>query len=267
MTADMESEVVLLDKAGPIATVTLNQPATLNALTYDLVIRLRDILDDLAGDPDVRAVVLTGAGRGFCSGANLLGSAGQALGTGGMGVRAAVMAMNEVLAGIAEMQKPWLAAVNGPAVGGGCSLALVCDLVLVAESAYLCLGYVNVGMVLDMGSTYLIPRLVGLHKANELAFFGERIYAPQAAQMGLINRAVPDGALMDTAREWAERLAAGPTLSIGAMKLGMRRAQHGTFRDALHWEAMMLSLIAQTEDAAEGLMAFFQKRKPDFKGR
>jgi 2-(1,2-epoxy-1,2-dihydrophenyl)acetyl-CoA isomerase len=175
--------------------------------------------------------------------------------------------MNEVLAGIAEMQKPWLAAVNGPAVGGGCSLALVCDLVLVAESAYLCVGYVNVGMVLDMGGTYLLPRLVGLHKANELAFFGERIYGPQAAQMGLINRAVPDGELMETARAWAARLAAGPTLSIGAMKLGMRRALHGTFRDALHWEAMMLSLIAQTEDAGEGLMAFFQKRKPEFQGK
>jgi 2-(1,2-epoxy-1,2-dihydrophenyl)acetyl-CoA isomerase len=151
-------------------------------------------------------------------------------------------------------------------VGGGFSLALVCDLVLAAESAYLCAGYVNVGMVLDMGSTYLLPRLVGLHKANELAFLGERIYGPEAAEIGLINRAVPDDELMDTAREWALRLASGPTLSMGAMKLGMRRALHGTFRDALNWEAMMISLIAQTEDAAEGLMAFFQKRKPEFKG-
>jgi 2-(1,2-epoxy-1,2-dihydrophenyl)acetyl-CoA isomerase len=263
----MSTESVLLEKSDGIATVTLNQPATLNALTYDMVVRLREIVDDLASDANVRTVVLTGAGRGFCSGANLLGGTGEMLGAGGMGVRAAVLAMNEVLAGIAEMQEPWLAAVNGPAVGGGCSLALVCDLVLAAESAYLCVGYVNVGMVLVMGATFLLPRLVGLHKASELAFFGERVYGPEAVQIGLINRAVPDGALMDTAREWAVRLAAGPTLSIGAMKLGMQRALHGTFRDALHWEAMMLSLIAQTEDAAEGLMAFFQKRKPEFKGR
>jgi 2-(1,2-epoxy-1,2-dihydrophenyl)acetyl-CoA isomerase len=263
----MSTESVLLEKSGGIATVTLNQAATLNALTYDVVVRLREIVDDLAGDASARAVILTGAGRGFCSGANLLGGSGEMLGAGGMGVRAAVQAMNEVLAGIAEMQKPWLAAVNGPAVGGGCSLALVCDLVLAAESAYLCVGYVNVGMVLDMGGTFLLPRLVGLHKASELAFFGERVYGPEAAEIGLINRAVPGDALMDTAREWATRLAAGPTLSIGAMKLGMQRALHGTFRDALHWEAMMLSLIAQTEDAAEGLMAFFQKRKPEFKGR
>ncbi len=263
----MNSELVLLEQSDHIAIITLNQPATLNALSYDMVVRLREIVDDVASDADVRAVILTGAGRGFCSGANLLGGSGQTLASGGMGVRAAVMAMNGVLTDIAEMEKPWLAAVNGPAVGGGCSLALVCDLVLIAESAYLSLGYVNVGMVLDMGSTFLVPRLVGLRKAKELAFFGDRVYGPEAAEIGLANRAVPDGELLDTAREWAARLAAGPTLSIGAIKLGMQRALHGTFRDALHWEAMMLSLIAQTEDAAEGLMAFFQKREPEFKGR
>ena len=260
-------ELVLLKKSDHIAIVTLNQPETLNALSYDMLVRLREIADDVARDGDVRAVILTGAGRGFCSGANLLGGSGQALAGGGMGVRAAVMTMNELLADVAEMEKPWLAAVNGPAVGGGCSLALVCDLVLAAESAYLCVGYVNVGMVLDMGSTFLLPRLVGLRKAKELAFFGDRVYGPEAAEIGLINRAVPDDALMDTAREWAARLAAGPTLAIGAMKLGMRRALHTTFRDALHWEAMMISLIAQTEDAAEGVTAFFQKRKPEFRGQ
>jgi 2-(1,2-epoxy-1,2-dihydrophenyl)acetyl-CoA isomerase len=263
----MSTDLVLYEKADHIATVTLNQPGTLNALTHEVVLRLAEIADDVARDAEVRAVVLTGAGRGFCSGANLLGGSGEALGAGGMGVRAAVMGMNEVLAGIAEMQKPWLAAVNGPAVGGGCSLALVCDLVLAAESAYLCVGYVNVGMVLDMGGTFLLPRLVGYQKACELAFFGERVYGPEAVEIGLVNRAVPDAELMDTAREWAARLASGPTLSIGAMKLGMRRGLHSTFRDTLNWEAMMLSLVAQTEDAGEGLMAFFQKRKPEFKGR
>lgn len=263
----MSSEPVLFEKSDGVATITLNQPQTLNALTYDMLLRLRDIVDEVAGDPDVRAVILTGAGRGFCSGANLLGSSGETLASGGMGVRAAVMLMNDLLADIAEMETPWLAAVNGPAVGGGCSLALICDLVLAAQSAYLSLGYVNIGMVLDMGSTFVVPRLVGLHKAKELAFFGDRVYGPQAAEIGLINGAVADDELMDTAREWAERLAAGPALAIGVIKLGMARALHGTLRDALHWEAMVISLIAQTEDAAEGLMAFFQKRKPEFKGK
>jgi 2-(1,2-epoxy-1,2-dihydrophenyl)acetyl-CoA isomerase len=263
----MNSELVLFEKSDHIVTITLNQPETLNALTYDMLQRLRQIVDEIAHDRGVRAVLLTGAGRGFCSGANLLGSSGETLASGGMGVREAVMAMNALLADIAEMEKPWLAAVNGPAVGGGCSLALMCDLVLAAESAYLSLGYVNIGMVLDMGSTFTVSRLVGLRKAKELALFGDRVYGPQAAEMGLINRAVPDDALMDTAREWAERLAAGPTLSIGAIKLGMERSLHGTLRDALNWEAMMISLVAQTDDAAEGLVAFFQKRKPEFKGK
>ena len=263
----MSSESVLFEKSNHVAAITLNQPKTLNALSYDMVLRLREIVDEAASDDDVRAVLLTGAGRGFCSGANLLGGSGGSLASGGMGVRAAIIAMNELLADIAEMQKPWLAAVNGPAVGGGCSLALVCDLALVAESAYFSLSYVNIGMVLDMGSTYLMPRLVGLRKAKEMAFFGERVYGPEAAAIGLANRAVPDDKLTQTAREWAERLAAGPTLSIGAIKLGMRRALHGTFRDSLHWEAMMMALIAQSDDAAEGLTAFIQKREAKFKGK
>jgi len=263
----MSTEPVLFEKSNHVATITLNQPETLNALTYEMTLRLRQIVDEVAGDPDTRAVLLTGAGRGFCSGANLLSGSAQMLTAGGMGMRALVMAMNDVLTRIAEMEKPWLAAVNGPAVGGGCSLALVCDLVLVAESAYFSLNYVNLGLVLDMGSTFLVPRLVGLRKASELAFFGDRVYGPEAAKIGLANRAVPDSELMRIAREWAARLAAGPTLAIGAIKLGMRRGLHSTFRDALHWEAMMLSLVAQTEDAAEGLMAFFQKRKPAFKGK
>ena len=263
----MEYENMILDVKDGIATLTLNNPEKLNAMSTPMWDDFRKIVDHIKGNEEIKVLIITGSGRGFCSGANLVGGTGEALSAGGMGVRAAVIDMNDVLVAIAEMQKPWLAAVNGPAVGGGCSLALVCDLVLCAESAYLCVGYVNIGMVLDMGGTYLLPRLVGLHKANELAFFGERIYGPQAVEMGLANRAVPDDELLDSSLEWAARLAAGPTLSLGAMKLGMRRALHGTFRDALHWEAMMLSLIAQTEDAAEGLTAFFQKRPPRFKGR
>jgi 2-(1,2-epoxy-1,2-dihydrophenyl)acetyl-CoA isomerase len=165
------------------------------------------------------------------------------------------------------MEKPWLAAINGPAVGGGASLSMACDLALAAESAYLCVTYVNIGMVTDMGSTYMLPRLVGQRKAAELALFGDRIPAAEAERIGLINRAVPDNELMDTAHQWAARLARGPSVAIGAIKLGLRRALHGTYRDTLHWEAMMISLIAQTEDAAEGVMAFVEKREARYKGR
>jgi 2-(1,2-epoxy-1,2-dihydrophenyl)acetyl-CoA isomerase len=263
----METNLVLLEKKDHIAQITLNQPETLNALTYDMLQAFRTALGDVARDRDIRAVILTGAGRGFCSGANVLGGSADTLAAGGMGLRSTVMEMNEVLLQIAEMEKPWLAAVNGPAVGGGCALALNCDLVLAAESAYLCVGYVNIGVVLDMGCSFALPHLVGMHKAKELAFFGERIYAPQAAEMGLINRCVPDGELMDLAHAWALRLAAGPTLAIGAMKQLLYRGQQGTLSDALQCEANLLSLISQTEDAAEGIMAFFQKREPQFKGK
>jgi 2-(1,2-epoxy-1,2-dihydrophenyl)acetyl-CoA isomerase len=263
----MERDLVVLEKVEHIAQVTLNHPETLNAITYEMLQELREVVKDVAKDRDVRAVILTGAGRAFCSGANVLGGSGDALAAGGMGLRSAVIEMNEVLLQIAEMEKPWLAAVNGPAVGGGCALALNCDLVLAAESAYLCVGYVNIGVVMDMGCSFVLPRLVGTHKAKELAFFGDRIYAPQAAEMGLINRSVPDDELLDVSQEWAERLAAGPTLAIGAMKQLIHRSQQGTLSDALQRETNLLSLVSQTEDAAEWVMAFFQKRAPQFKGK
>jgi len=220
-----------------------------------MLVKFRAVVEDVGSDNEIRAIILTGAGRGFCSGANLLGGSGETLSAGGMGLRSAVMDMNDLLAAIAEMEKPWLAAVNGPAVGGGCALAPICDLVLAAEAAYLCVGYVN------------LARLVGPHKAKELAFFGDRVYGPQAAEMGLINRYVPDDALMETAWEWASRLANGPSLAIGAMKKLVNLGQQSTLRVALGREANMLSLISQTQDASEGILAFFQKRKPEFKGR
>ena len=263
----MSTDLILLEKSDHLATITLNQPETLNALTYDMLLQLQVVVDQISADREVRAVILTGAGRGFCSGANLLGGSAEALSAGGMGVRTVVLKMNAVLTGIAEMEKPWLAAVNGPAVGGGCSLALVCDLALMAESAYMSAGYVNVGLVPDMGMTYMLPRLVGYRKASELALFGERVPAQEALEIGLANRVVPDEDLMVSTRKWAERLAKGPALAIGAIKLGLRRALHGSLRDTLYWEAMMLPLIVQTEDASEGLMAFFQKRDPEFKGK
>jgi len=263
----MEGNLVLLERKEHIAWITLNQPETLNALNYDMLQELRQAVDDVERDQEVCAIVITGAGRGFCSGANVMGASADRLAMGGMGLRSVVMEMNEVLLQIAEMEKPWLAAVNGPAVGGGCALALNCDLVLAAESAYLCVGYVNIGVVLDMGCSFVLPHLLGTHKAKELAFFGERIYAPQAVEMGLINRSVPDEELMDLVLGWASKLASGPTLAIGAMKQLIYRGQQGTLSDALQRETNLLSLISQTEDAAEGITAFFQKREPHFKGK
>jgi 2-(1,2-epoxy-1,2-dihydrophenyl)acetyl-CoA isomerase len=191
---------VLLDISHGVATLTLNDPETLNALTPEMVTRFISLLKQVDEDPEVRAIILTGAGRGFCSGMNLTRSAGEILAQGSVGLHRVIQAVNAMLLRIAEMEKPWLAAINGPAVGGGCSLALVCDLVLAAESAYLSAGYIKIGLMMDMGLTYLLPHLAGLRRANDLAFFGERIPSSQAVEIGLINRCVPDQELMASTR-------------------------------------------------------------------
>lgn len=229
-----------------------------------MVERLAEVVDQVERDPEVRAVLLTGAGRGFCSGANLSEIAtaeGDVLAL----LRAAHTTTNRFLARIAEMEKPWVTAVNRPAVGGGYALALVADLVLAAESAYFWLSFVNVGLVADMGSTYLLPRLVGLHRANEIALLGDRIPAAEAARMGLINRAVPDDELMDAARAWATCLARGPARAIGAIKSALRRGLDVSFRDSLHRELLLQQQLLQTEDALEGISAYLQKREPEFR--
>jgi 2-(1,2-epoxy-1,2-dihydrophenyl)acetyl-CoA isomerase len=263
----MSDNPVLLDISQGVATITLNEPDTLNALTTEMVSRFIKVVKQVEDDESVRAIILTGAGRGFCSGMNLTHSAAELLAKGSAGLHRVMQEVNALLVRIAEMEKPWLAAVNGPAVGGGCSLALVCDLVLAAESTYLSASYIKIGLMMDMGLTYLLPYLVGLRRANELAFFGERIPATQAVEIGLINRAVPDEELMATSQAWAQRLAKAPTMAIAANKRLMQRAQHSTYSEALDWEALMLTLITQSEDLQEGVKAFVEKREPSFKGR
>jgi 2-(1,2-epoxy-1,2-dihydrophenyl)acetyl-CoA isomerase len=165
-----------------------------------------------------------------------------------------------------EMEKPWIAAVGGPAAGAGCHLALACDLVLIAEEAYFYWAFTKRGLVVDVGGLYLLPRLVGLHKAKEIAFFPERIYGKQAVELGLANRALPSDELMPTAWEWALKLAEGPTRAFGWTKLGMNRALSMGLPDVLTYEAQAQGLAVQTHDVQEGIRAFLEKREPKFKG-
>lgn len=263
----MQNEPVLLDISEGVATITLNEPETLNALTTAMVSRFSEVMKQVEADQAVRAIILTGTGRGFCSGMNLTHSAAELLAKGSIGLHQVLQEVNAMLNRIAEMQKPWIAALNGPAVGGGLSLAMVCDLILAAESTYLSAGYIKIGLMMDMGLTYMLPHLVGLRRANELAFFGERVPAAQAVEIGLINCTVPDAALMATSREWALKLAQAPTMAIAANKLAMRRALHSTYSEALDWEALNLTLVTQSEDLQEGVKAFIEKREAHFKGR
>lgn len=262
----MRFETILYAAQDSVATVTLSRPEVLNAVNGTMAHELHRVLEQIAGDRDVRAVLLTGAGRAFCAGADLA-QPGEGVNTENPNsIRDWLTYLNGLIVGIMEMEVPWVAAVNGPAAGMGAHLALACDLVLMAEGAYFYEAFLARGLVVDLGGTYLLPRLVGLHKAKELAFFGEKVYGPEAVRLGLANRTVPDGELMTTARAWAKRLAQGATRAIGLTKLGINRGLGTSLRDALAYEAYAQALATQTEDVREGIRAFLEKREPEFKG-
>src|SRR5262249_1384673 len=205
-------ETVNVSYAGGAATVELNRPATLNAWNAQLGADLLAAIRHLAGDEDVRAVVLTGAGRGFSSGADLRDISGETTPDGRPDIYKTLTERHHpIMQAVRLMPKPVVAAVNGPAVGIGCSLALCCDLILAAESAYFLLAFVNIGLVPDGGSSLFLPTRVGMARATELSMLGERLGAAQALEWGLINRVVPDERLRAETEALAARLAGGPT--------------------------------------------------------
>jgi 2-(1,2-epoxy-1,2-dihydrophenyl)acetyl-CoA isomerase len=193
--------------AGQVCHLTLNRPEALNALTPDGRDRLIELLARVSADPGVRAVVLTGAGRGFCSGADLRGAGAGGERIPGDVARTLRLGAQRLIAAVLDCEKPVIAAVNGTAAGLGAHLALACDLVLAAESAKFIEVFVRRGLVPDGGGAYLLPRLIGPQRAKELMFFGDALSAADAERLGLVNRVVPDGELDKTAREWAARLA------------------------------------------------------------
>jgi 2-(1,2-epoxy-1,2-dihydrophenyl)acetyl-CoA isomerase len=249
-----------------VLTIELNRPDSLNAWDQALGDQLRAAVEEAAGDDAVRAVVVTGAGRAFSSGADL--KAGfEPTPEGVPDVRAALTERyHPIITGIREMPKPVLAAVNGPAVGIGCSLALACDLVLAAESAYFLLAFVNIGLVPDGGSSVLVPERVGFARAAEMAMLGERVPARQALEWGLVNRVVPDGQLADEARALADRLAAGPTRSYAGSKRQLNAWRFARMQEQLDLEASIQQEMAGSGDFQEGVQAFLERRSPRFEG-
>src|ERR671914_313893 len=210
----MSYETVIWEESGGVGRITLNRPETLNAWTAEFGRELKQVVNGDAADPSVRAVLVTGAGRGFSSGADLKAGFDAHPDDGRPDVKKELHELyHPIIAGIRRLEKPVVAAVNGPAVGIGCSLALACDLVLAAESAYLMLAFVNIGLVPDGGSSVFVPARAGHARAFEMALLGERVGAEQAERWGLINRAVDDQAFADEVEELVARLAAGPTRS------------------------------------------------------
>jgi 2-(1,2-epoxy-1,2-dihydrophenyl)acetyl-CoA isomerase len=264
----MAYETIQLTIEDAVATVTLNRPERLNAWNAQFGDELRDALLKDAADPSVRAVLITGAGRGFSSGADLKDMLEQAM--SGAPVPDVGSLLKEryhpIITGIRELPKPVVAAVNGPAVGIGCSLALACDLIWAAESAVFGLAFVNIGLVPDGGSTFLVPAAVGKARAHEMALLGEPVTAEEAFEWGLINKVVPDGRLMDEARGLAKRLAAGPTRSYANSKRALNNSILKIMGEQLDLEAQIQSEMAGTADFTEGVQAFVEKRDPVFKG-
>ncbi|MFE3036345.1 enoyl-CoA hydratase/isomerase family protein [Streptomyces canus] len=252
---------------GQVSYVTLNRPEVLNALTpggRDLLIEL---LDRASADPGVRAVVLTGTGRGFCAGADLRGGGADGERVPGDVARTIRLGAQRLVAAVLDCEKPVIAAVNGTAAGLGAHLALACDLVLAAESARFIEVFVRRGLVPDAGGAYLLPRLLGPQRAKELMFFGDALGAADAERLGLVNRVVPDEELEKTAREWAARLATGPTRALALTKQLVNASLDSDRATAFAAEAAAQEINMTTADAREGVASFVERRTPEYRGR
>lgn len=245
---------ILVDRDGSVGIVTLNRPERLNAVTPAAGDRLSAAFRDLQADPEIRAVVLTGAGRGFCAGADIAGDVGNARDI-------LLETWNPLVRGMQGLEIPIVAALNGVAAGAGVSLALACDLRVAARSARLQLSFTKIGLLPDAGLTWLLPRIVGLGRANELAMLARDIHAPEALQWGLVNRVCEDGAALDTAMAMAREIAelAG---SVTAVKQAHQRTFESTFAEQLEFEADTQGWLQDQPDFAEATTAFGEKRPP-----
>ena len=264
------TDELLVEKDGHVATLTLNRPERLNAITATMLGALSEALVDADRDPAIRAIILTGAGRGFCSGLDLKDAAGgQGIG-GASGVGATVQRFDLRDAPpmvLHNVDTPTICALNGAAAGYGMDLALGCDLRIASESAKLAAAFARRGVLPESGGTWLLPRLLGWAKAAEVAFTGRTLLAEQCLELGLVNRVVPAELLQKEARALADEIASNAPLAVQATKRMMRMAMDETFEANVHHVFLQLLPLFRSRDFQEGLTAFLERREPKFEGR
>jgi 2-(1,2-epoxy-1,2-dihydrophenyl)acetyl-CoA isomerase len=249
-----------------VATLTLNRPESLNALSMDIRHGLLESLDRLGHDNDVGCIILTGSGRGFCAGGDVK-SMGERSARGFEARAAGIRNSNRIPLMMRAIPKVIIGMVNGVAVGAGLSMALACDLRIAARSARFGTGFAKIGLSGDWGGTWTLTRLVGTAKARELYFLGDMISAETAASIGLVNQVVDDDALLTATTAIARRIAAMPRIALGYTKKNLHEAETGAFSATLEMEAIHQARCSQTEDHREAVAAFKEKRKPVFQGR
>jgi len=257
-------QFLLFRTADGIATVSLNRPEVYNALNDAITFELQDVLKVVAKDESVRVVVLTGEGKAFCAGQDLKESSAS---PNRSFMESLQKRYNPIIRAMRSLPKPVICRLNGVAAGAGCSIALACDLIIASEEAILTQVFINIGLVPDSGSSYFIPRLVGMAKAFELCTMGTKIKAGEAVGLGLINRAVSPDQLDAAVSEYTTYFANAPTKSIGLIKKMLQKSAHATLDEMLEYEAWCQEIAGSSADYKEGVAAFLAKRKPRFTGR
>jgi 2-(1,2-epoxy-1,2-dihydrophenyl)acetyl-CoA isomerase len=258
---------LLFERAAGVATITLNRPDKLNAFTTELHRALAAALDTVEGDETIRAVMLTGAGRGFCAGQDLAERAAIIAGGKVEGGKALETWYNPLVRRLRRLEKPVVCAVNGVAAGAGANIALACDIVLAARSASFIQAFCRIGLVPDAGGSYVLPRLVGMARASALTLLGDKLPAEQAAAWGLIWRVVDDDALVAEATALAQHLARQPTRALALIKQALNASFANTLDEQLDLERALQIKAAATDDFREGVAAFLEKRPANFTGR
>jgi 2-(1,2-epoxy-1,2-dihydrophenyl)acetyl-CoA isomerase len=259
----MKEKVVLLERKNEIATVIMNRPKFYNALSPELIEELIQVLQECEADPNVKVIVLTGAGKAFCAGGDLTYIESISNVVDG---RKYIVSAGRITSTIFNLEKPVIAMVNGVAAGAGFNLALACDIVFCTTSVKFVQSFAKVGLLPDCGGTYLLPRLVGLQKAKELMFTAEPIDADKALQLGIVNRVVREEELGEVTYEFAEKLSKAAPIAISLTKKILNQSYNLTLENSLELEADLQSICLQTMDNKEGVAAFKEKRNPVFKG-